>query len=53
MAVARGGSVASDPDAVSWSSNRVDLVAQGMDNTLQHLYWNGSAWSWESLGEYP
>jgi Repeat of unknown function (DUF346) len=38
------------PDAVCWGPNRIDLFARGAASDCQHLSWNGSVWSWVSLG---
>ena len=49
-----GGSLASDPAAVSWGSGRIDVFARGTDNALKHLWYQagtGAGWQpWESLG---
>jgi len=46
-----GGVITSDPAAVSWGPDRIDIFARGQDNGLWHMSWNGSAWSaWQSLG---
>jgi hypothetical protein len=42
--------LSSDPAAVSWGPNRIDVFARGTDNALKHIYYNGSWRSWESLG---
>jgi hypothetical protein len=38
--------------AVSWDKNRIDVVALGLDNSVQHRWFDGTNWSehWESLG---
>jgi hypothetical protein len=46
-----GGVLNSDPAAVSWGSDRIDVFARGTDNALIHIWWNGATWSeWENLG---
>lgn len=46
-----GGVLASEPDAASWASGRLDVFLQGQDRALWHRAWNGTAWQgWESLG---
>ena len=46
-----GGTFSSAPAVASWGSNRLDLFAKGMDNSLYHRYWNGSQWSqWVTHG---
>jgi hypothetical protein len=46
-----GGVLASDPAAVSWGTDRIDVFARGADNALVHIWWDGSTWSeWENLG---
>ena len=46
-----GGVLASDPAAVSWGPDRIDVFARGTDNALLHICWNGTTWSeWENLG---
>ena len=46
-----GGSLTSNPSAVSWGPNRIDCFAQGTDNAMWHKWWDGAAWNgWESLG---
>ncbi|HEX2691900.1 MAG TPA: hypothetical protein VHN14_35065, partial [Kofleriaceae bacterium] len=43
--------IASDPAAVSWGTNRIDVFARGTDNKMYTLSWNGSQWfGWSSLG---
>jgi hypothetical protein len=43
------GTIASSPGSVSWSSNRVDIVARMSNGTVGHWYHNG-AWHYENLG---
>jgi hypothetical protein len=38
------------PEAVCWASNRIDVFHRGYAADCQHLFWNGSHWSWDSLG---
>jgi hypothetical protein len=38
------------PDAVCWGPNRIDVFHRGYAADCQHLAWNGSSWSWDSLG---
>ncbi len=46
-----GGKISSRPNAVSWSKNRIDVVARGLDCGVWHRWWDGSSWrGWESLG---
>lgn len=46
-----GGAMTSDPAAVSWGVNRVDVFYKGSTNQLAHKFWTGTAWSGvESLG---
>lgn len=45
-----GGVLTSDPAAVSWGSNRLDIFVRGGDNALYHKWWNGAWHGWESLG---
>jgi hypothetical protein len=40
-----GGTLASGPDASSWSANRLDVFSRGTDNALWHASWNGTAWA--------
>jgi hypothetical protein len=44
-----GSGMVSDPDAVSWDSNRIDVFARGTDNAMWHKWWvNGIGWyPWE------
>src|SRR5208282_1321796 len=49
-----GGTLTSDPAAISWGPNRIDVFTKGSDNALWHTYWdirlnNGGWGSWESL----
>jgi Repeat of unknown function (DUF346) len=37
------------PEAVCWGPDRIDLFARGGSSDCQHLWWDGSSWSWESL----
>jgi repeat uncharacterized protein DUF346 len=49
--IARAEGFTSDPTAVSWGANRIDVFARGPDNALWHKSWDGNIWSgWESLG---
>src|SRR5450759_1244729 len=46
-----GGVLTSDPTAVSWGPNRLDVFARGSDNAMWHKFYDGSRWSgWASLG---
>jgi C1A family cysteine protease len=46
-----GGVLTSTPNAVSWSENRIDVVARGTDSSVYHKWWDGSHWNgWENLG---
>jgi hypothetical protein len=46
-----GGTLTSDPAAVSWSRDRLDVFARGGDNQLVHKWFTGGRWSgWEDLG---
>lgn len=47
----RGGALASQPAAVSWGPERVDVFARGTDNRLKWRTRTASGWSaWKSLG---
>ena len=35
-----GGSLTGAPAAVSWSADRIDVFAEGTDQTLQHIFYN-------------
>jgi hypothetical protein len=46
-----GGSLTSDPGAVSWGANRIDVFVRGTQNGLFHKWWDGAQWAgWEGLG---
>ncbi len=47
-----GIQVMGTPSAAAWDNNRLSVFARGIDGTLRHAYWSGSAWSWESHGGY-
>ncbi|MDB6027373.1 MAG: cysteine protease [Verrucomicrobiales bacterium] len=32
------------PDAVSWASDRIDVVVRGGGNSIYHKYWDGNNW---------
>ena len=41
----------SDPAAVSWGRNRIDLFATGTSGRLWHKWWDGTRWlGWKDLG---
>lgn len=40
-----GGVLTSDPAAVSWGNNRIDVFARGIDNALWHTWWDGHSWA--------
>jgi hypothetical protein len=41
----------SDPAAVSWGPDRIDVFARGDDSHLWHKCWNGTSWTgWDDLG---
>ena len=41
----------SDPTAVSWGPNRIDVFVRGSDNGLWHKAWDGGSWSgWDGRG---
>src|SRR5919201_3377652 len=45
------GTLTSGPDAASWGSGRIDVVARGAGNELIHKWYDGLSWhTWESLG---
>ncbi len=45
------GTLTSKPSATSWGPDRIDVVARGVDSSVQHKWWDGVAWrGWESLG---
>ncbi|MFT4217917.1 MAG: C1 family peptidase [Micropruina sp.] len=45
------GILTSRPQAASWGTNRIDVVARGTDCAVWHRAWDGSSWrAWESLG---
>lgn len=47
-----GGDFISEPAAVSWGPDRLDVFAIDRKHNLLHRYWDGSNWiSWEILGE--
>ena len=45
-----GGVLMSDPAAVSWGPNRIDVFVRGTDNALWHRWFDGDWSGWESLG---
>ncbi len=46
-----GGVLVSQPHAVSWGPNRLDVFGVGTDHAVWHRWWDGSNWGgWESLG---
>jgi hypothetical protein len=45
-----GGTIASEPAAVSWASDRLDVFARANDNSLQHWWWDGANWGSDNLG---
>ncbi len=46
-----GGALTSDPAAVSWGPNRVNVFASGLDNALWTKSWDGVRWSeWYWMG---
>jgi hypothetical protein len=46
-----GGVIMSEPNVVSWGSNRLDIFAVGTDGATWHMVWNSTTWrGWESLG---
>jgi IPT/TIG domain len=41
----------SEPGAVSWGRDRIDVFVRGTDSALWHRWWNATQWGgWESLG---
>jgi hypothetical protein len=41
----------SDPAAVSWGANRIDVFARGTDDAMWQKSWDGQKWSsWQSRG---
>jgi hypothetical protein len=49
------GVCTSQPRAVAWSANRLDVFVTGTDSALYHEAWDGSAWrpsltGYENLG---
>ena len=46
-----GGNLTSDPDAVSATTNTIDITARGADNSAWHMTWTTTHWSdWEKIG---
>jgi hypothetical protein len=46
-----GTRLTSDPAAVSWGNNRIDVFARGADDALWTKVWDGTNWSnWIALG---
>lgn len=46
-----GGAITSDPAAVSWGPDRIDVFARSSRNSLEHIAFAGGNWSgWEDLG---
>jgi hypothetical protein len=45
-----GGTISSDADIASWSENRLDVFASGVESALWHKYWSGGWSAWELLG---
>ena len=50
-----GGILTSEPVAVAWGENRLDVFVRGTDTALWHKWWDGNNWGpsvtdWESLG---
>lgn len=40
-----------NPGAVSWGPNRIDVFFPSQNNSMNHKWWNGNAWSGgENLG---
>jgi hypothetical protein len=49
-----GGTLYSDPGAVSWDTGRIDVFARGGgDELVQRYHANGWAPSWSHLGDIP
>jgi hypothetical protein len=53
-----GTTFESQPVAVSWGANRIDLFGIGSDGVLYHQWWDGNSWnplpattSWQGLGD--
>jgi hypothetical protein len=40
--VSLGPAIVSNPAAVSWAANRIDLFGVGTDGNLYHKWWAGS-----------
>jgi hypothetical protein len=48
---ARGGTFISQPAAVAWGPNRLDVFALGTNSAMFHQAWDGVRWAtWEALG---
>jgi hypothetical protein len=46
-----GGVLSSGPTVASWGRNRLDIFAQGQDNSLWHIPWDGNSFrAWEDVG---
>lgn len=47
----KGVSFYSEPTAISWGENRLDVFAMDGQGVLQHIAWDGSQWlPWEAMG---
>ena len=46
-----GGTLTSEVSCTSWSTDRIDCFARGLDNALWHISWGGATWSgWQRRG---
>jgi hypothetical protein len=46
-----GGILVSQPKALAWGPNQMDVFAVGTDHAVWHRSWQGAGWGrWESLG---
>lgn len=40
------------PSAAAWNGGNLSVFARGIDGTLHHCFWNGSAWTVEDFNGY-
>lgn len=45
--VVRSGTIyfKSQPFAIAWGPNRLDIFARGLDDYLYHIFWDGTIWT--------